>query len=182
MGPLQTIIRLPLYIILWVFSALLFILTCVRLGYTLHLPRGDPLNGGVNFYDPIVVELLVCSLLTLSSIPLVLGWVPPIYLSRSSTSNNLLELSALSFLWLLWLIGCCVSTSIWPSLAFCYQFEPCRVLTAMMAFAWLGWTALVGLIIVAILNSVQKTRSASSRPLVVEWATTFPVSVSRATV
>lgn len=32
------------------FSALLLILTCVRLGYTLHLPRGDTLNGGVDFY------------------------------------------------------------------------------------------------------------------------------------
>ena len=34
----------------WVFSGLLFILTAVRLNYTLHLPRGDPLNGGRDFY------------------------------------------------------------------------------------------------------------------------------------
>ncbi|KAI0701528.1 hypothetical protein C8T65DRAFT_656185 [Cerioporus squamosus] len=167
MGPLQTIIRLPLYIILWVFAALLFILTCVRLNYTLHLPAGDTLNHGVDFYDPIVAELLVCSLLSLGSIPFVLGWIPPVL--GSAASSNLLELTALSVLWLLWLVGCCVSTSIWPNLTFCMQFAPCRILTAMMAFAWLGWTALVGLIVVAILNVVHKARP-SRAPMMVEWA------------
>ncbi|RPD54120.1 hypothetical protein L226DRAFT_540300 [Lentinus tigrinus ALCF2SS1-7] len=167
MGPLQTIIRLPLYIILWVFAALLFILTCVRLNYTLHIPNGDPLNGGRNFYDPVVAELLVCSLLTLGSIPFAMGWIPTMF--SSAASSNLLELAALSILWLLWLVGCCVSTSIWPNLNFCLQFEPCRILTAMMAFAWLGWTALVGLLIVAILNVVHKARPPRS-PMMVEWA------------
>ncbi|KAI0686230.1 hypothetical protein C8Q76DRAFT_762105 [Earliella scabrosa] len=181
MGPLQNIVRLPLYIILWVFSALLFILTCVRLNYTLHLPPGDPLNGGRHFYDPVVAELLVCSILALGSIPLVMHWVPPIYFQTSSSSNNLLELIALAVLWLLWLIGCCISTSIWPDLNFCYQFEPCRILTAMMAFAWLGWTALVGLNIVAILNVVQKARPSRS-PMMVEWAADSNFSRSRATV
>ncbi|RDX48450.1 hypothetical protein OH76DRAFT_1404711 [Lentinus brumalis] len=167
MGPLQSIIRLPLYIILWVFATLLFILTCVRLNYTLHLPSGDTLNKGVDFYDPIVAELLVCSLLSLGLIPFVMGWIPVVL--SSAASSNLLELTTLSVLWLLWLVGCCVSTSIWPNLTFCMQYAPCRILTAMMAFAWLGWTTLVGLIVIAILNVVHKARP-SRAPIMVEWA------------
>ncbi|TBU25888.1 hypothetical protein BD311DRAFT_668722 [Dichomitus squalens] len=153
----------------WVFSALLLILTCVRLNYTLHLPKGDPLNNGRDFYDPIVAELLVVSILTLGTIPLVMEWVSPNI--TSTASRNLLELSGLAVLWLLWLVGCVVSTSIWPNLTFCYQFEPCRILTAMMAFAWLGWIVLVGLIVIAILNAVSKVRPTRA-PMMVEWAST----------
>ncbi|KAI0365470.1 hypothetical protein BV20DRAFT_1028060 [Pilatotrama ljubarskyi] len=167
MGPLTTILRVPLYISLWVFAAVLLILTSVRLNYTLHLPKGDPLNGGADFLDPIVAHLLVCSLLSLGSIPFVMHWVPP--LITSAASANLFELAALSVIWLLWLVGCVVSTSIWPNLVFCYQFEPCRILSAMMAFAWLGWIVLVGLIVLAVVNAVQKARPARS-PLMVEWA------------
>ncbi|KAI0637492.1 hypothetical protein C8Q77DRAFT_369402 [Trametes polyzona] len=167
MGHLTTVLRLPLYITLWVFAALLLILTSVRLNYTLHLPKGDPLNGGTNFFDPIVAHLLVCSLLALGSIPFVMHWVPP--LITSAASANLFELAALSVIWLLWLVGCVVSTSIWPNLQFCYQFAPCRILSAMMAFAWLGWISLVVLIVLAVLTAVQKARPSRS-PLMVEWA------------
>ncbi|KAI0766199.1 hypothetical protein BD413DRAFT_572214 [Trametes elegans] len=167
MGPRTTVLRLPLYICLWVFAALLLIFTSVRLNYTLHLPHDDPLNGGKDFFDPIVAQLLVCSVIALGSIPFVLQWIPP--LITSAASANLFELAALSVIWLLWLVGCVVSSSIWPNLMFCYQFAPCRILTAMMAFAWLGWIALVGLIVLAILNAVHKARPASS-PMMVEWA------------
>lgn len=125
--------------------------------------------------------------------------MPP--LITSAASANLFELAALSVIWLLWLVGCVVSTvrtpisrlsnaclsmpsisfsvppgiaaaqSIWPNLSFCYRFEPCRILSAMMAFAWLGWIVLVVLIVLAVLNAVQKARPARS-PLVVEWAGT----------
>lgn len=114
-------------------------------------------------------------------------WVPP--LITSAASANLFELAALSIIWLLWLVGCVVSTvsdyvspiaspsctqrcplqSIWPNLSFCYQFAPCRILSAMMAFAWLGWIALVILIVLAVLTAVQKARPARS-PMMVEWA------------
>ncbi|KAI8984811.1 hypothetical protein BD414DRAFT_489299 [Trametes punicea] len=167
MATYTTLLRLPLYIILWVFAGVLLILTSVRLNYTLHLPRGDPLNGGVDFFDPIVAHLLVCSLLALATIPFVMRWVPqPI---TSAASANLFELTALSVIWLLWLVGCAVSTSVWPNLAFCYQFAACRVLAAMMAFAWLGWIVLVGLIVLAVLNAVAKARPARA-PIMVEWA------------
>ena len=73
------------------FAAIVLILTSVRLNYTLHLPKGDPLNNGVDFFgtrtlhildismlmfgtlvlDPIVAHLLACSLLALGTIPFV---------------------------------------------------------------------------------------------------------------
>ncbi|KAJ8469384.1 hypothetical protein ONZ51_g9026 [Trametes cubensis] len=108
MGPLTTVLRLPLYISLWVFAAIVLILTSVRLNYTLHLPKGDPLNNGVDFFDPIVAHLLACSLLALGTIPFVMQWVPQ--LITSAASANLFELASLSVIWLLWLVGCVVST------------------------------------------------------------------------
>ena len=38
-------------------------ITAGRIFYTEHLDNGDPLDNGVDYYDPIVVELLVCALL-----------------------------------------------------------------------------------------------------------------------
>lgn len=32
--------------------------------------------------------------------------------------------------------------SIWGNLAFCQHFEACRILTAIVAFSWLGWIIL----------------------------------------
>lgn len=77
----------------WLFSAVLLGLTAARLHYTTHLPRGDPLNQGQPFYgtcrahssdafhidvdthsclsDPIVAELLACSILAMVWAPLV---------------------------------------------------------------------------------------------------------------
>ena len=49
----------------WLFSAVLLGLTATRLHYTLFLPPFDPLNNGQPFYDPIVAELLVTSVLAL---------------------------------------------------------------------------------------------------------------------
>lgn len=34
----------------WLFSLILLSLTAARLNYTLHLPEGDPLNHGSDFY------------------------------------------------------------------------------------------------------------------------------------
>lgn len=73
----------------WFFSVVVFGLTITRLNYTLHLPKGDPLNHGADFYgklllpprkmtvycsympptDPVVAELLVCSLLAFGFAP-----------------------------------------------------------------------------------------------------------------
>ncbi|OBZ65452.1 hypothetical protein A0H81_14576 [Grifola frondosa] len=159
-------IRLPLYISLWVFSVLLLCFSSVRLNYTTHLPKGDTLNAGIDFYDPIVAELLVCSILALGFGPFVFELIP----LKVSIEHSRVELTALSILWLLWLIGSAVSSTIWPNLAFCSQFEACRILSAMMAFAWLGWLAICGLLVLCIIPLVRKPPPPSSGPQTAEWA------------
>lgn len=39
-----------------IFSLILFGLSAARLHYTTHLPRGDPLNGGKDFYGSLFTE------------------------------------------------------------------------------------------------------------------------------
>lgn len=172
-------VRLPLYCILWFFSVVVFGLTITRLNYTLHLPKGDPLNHGADFYDPVVAELLVCSLLAFGFAPFI---VKPDFMSAlrvnlfSEVSPAVTETIALAALWLLWLIGAGIATSIWPNLSFCYNFAACRVLAAMTAFAWLGWLTVCGLLVISLFPFFQKDRPPiSSRTI--EWVGSTSLSV-----
>ncbi|KAL0574011.1 hypothetical protein V5O48_007933 [Marasmius crinis-equi] len=58
-------LRIGLYFALSLFAIVLLGLCAARINYTTNLPAGDPLNGGVHFYDPIVAELLATSILTM---------------------------------------------------------------------------------------------------------------------
>ena len=49
----------------WVFSVLLLGHTAARIHYTENLSPYDPLNGGHHFYDPVIAELLVTSILAM---------------------------------------------------------------------------------------------------------------------
>ncbi|KAJ8085527.1 hypothetical protein PM082_004345 [Marasmius tenuissimus] len=141
-------LRSWLYIVLLLFSFILFALCAARINYTTNLPLGDPLNRGIDFYDPAVVELLVTTLLAM----LWSGFM--LYLYFRDTLNPYIrtyraELIALMILWLLWLGGAAAASSIWGGLEWCQQFEPCRVLSALLAFAWLGWITLTAIIAVS---------------------------------
>ncbi|KZT66973.1 hypothetical protein DAEQUDRAFT_813129 [Daedalea quercina L-15889] len=169
-------LRVPLYGVLWLFSLILLSLTIARLNYTLHLPAGDPLNHGADFYDPVVVELLVDSFLAFAFAPFVFNGLDrflPINLSKA-----VIEVIALAVLWLLWLIGCGIATSIWPNLSFCYNFEACRVLAAMTAFAWLGWLTICALLVLGFIAVFSKRRDSdlATNDDMVQWARRMPVS------
>jgi len=168
-------LRLWLYAILWLFSVILLSLTIARLNYTLHLPKGDPLNHGSDFYDPVVVELLVDSFLAFAFVPFVFNLLNRFLIF--SVSKAVIEAIALGILWLLWLIGCGIATSIWPNLAFCYNFEACRVLAAMTAFAWLGWLTICVLLVLSFISVFSKTRDSdlASSDDMVQWARGVPV-------
>ncbi|PFH49296.1 hypothetical protein AMATHDRAFT_147990, partial [Amanita thiersii Skay4041] len=133
-----------------VFSFILFCLCCVRLHYTTTLDSRDPLNGGVSFYDPIIVELLVTTILTilwsLYIIYCIYKRVETKYVSKYYE-----ELIGLALLWLFWIIGAADASAIWGTLSFCQKYEPCRVLSALMAFAWLGWLTLTGIVVLVML-------------------------------
>ncbi|KAI0734870.1 hypothetical protein C8Q72DRAFT_330072 [Fomitopsis betulina] len=167
-------LRLPLYGVLWFISVILFGLTIARLSYTTHIPRGDPLNNGANFYDPVVVELLVDTLLAFAFAPFVFNRLDRLLIF--SISKAVLEVIALGILWLLWLIGCGIATSTWPDLTFCYSFDACRVLAAMTAFAWLGWLTICALLVLGFIAVFGKKRESdlSSSDDMVQWARRVP--------
>jgi len=142
--------RLFLYICLWVFSAVILGLTAARLHYTTHIPPFDPLNAGRNFYDPIVAELLATSIITL----LWVSWVIHVLVRRFElglVSSFAHELLGLFVLFVLWLVGAAIATSYWGNLSWCWIYEPCRLLTAMVAFAWIGWITLFAVFVLSIL-------------------------------
>ncbi|KAJ7459778.1 hypothetical protein FB451DRAFT_1271510 [Mycena latifolia] len=131
-------LRIASYAILVLFSFIDFCLTIARLSYTNHLPRGDTLNHGKDFYDPDIVELLVTTMISIAWALFVIRAI------HKRVEDNLVstfrgELVGLFVIWMFWLVGTAIATSQWGSLGFCQEFEPCRVLSAIVAFSWLCW-------------------------------------------
>ncbi|KAJ6512199.1 hypothetical protein C8R47DRAFT_687018 [Mycena vitilis] len=131
-------LRIASYAILALFSFIVFCLTIARLSYTNNLPRGDPLNGGKNFYDPDIVELLVTAMMTIAWALFVIRTI------HKRVDDNLVstfrgELIGLFVIWMFWIVGTGIATTQWGSLGFCARFEACRVLSAVVAFSWLSW-------------------------------------------
>ncbi|THU90554.1 hypothetical protein K435DRAFT_728250 [Dendrothele bispora CBS 962.96] len=139
------LVRIGLYITLLVFSFILFCLCCARIHYTTTLSRRDPLNNGVPFYDPSVAELIFTTLVTMMWI----GFMMFLFFKRMELKFPRLfrdELIIMIILWVFWLGGTSAATAVWPDLSFCQQFETCRVLSALLGFAWLGFITLTFLI------------------------------------
>ncbi|KAI0092218.1 hypothetical protein BDY19DRAFT_587586 [Irpex rosettiformis] len=146
-------IRIFLYVVLFLFSAVLLGLTAARLHYTLHVPEGDPVNGGNDFYDPIVVELLVSSVLTLLWVP----WVIHVIAKTSDygwVSTFAGETVSLFIFFVMWLVGSAVSTHSWGDLSWCHIYRPCRILTAMVAFSWMGFILIFILLITNLMFAI----------------------------
>jgi len=142
---LLSVVRIVLYCFLWVFSVVLLGLTAARIHYTENLSPDDPLNGGVHFHDPIIAELLATSIL-------VILWstfaVHAIYMrcDRLVIHTFAVEAIALSMLFVMWLVGTAIATSMWGNLGWCHQYSPCRLLSALVGIAWTGWVFLLFLL------------------------------------
>ncbi|TFK37283.1 hypothetical protein BDQ12DRAFT_653179 [Crucibulum laeve] len=134
-------LRIALYGTLALFSLVLFGLSAARLRYTTHLPPGDPLNGGTPFYDPIVAEILFTTLMTMAWSIFIIHAIHK-RAEHRFVSRFRDEIIGLAILWLFWIIGAGIATSIWGDLSFCQEFRACRILTALVAFCWLGWIIL----------------------------------------
>jgi len=144
--------RIALYSALGVFSCVLFGLSAARLYYTTHLPSGDPLNDGNNFYDPIIVELLFTTILT---VPWSIFIIHSIHkrAEHRLVSTFRGELIGLSFLWIFWLVGASIASSMWGNLSYCFQYGACRLLAALVSFSWLGWLTITIILVVNLLFS-----------------------------
>jgi len=146
--------RVLLYIFLILSSLVLFGLTADRLRYTTHLPPGDPLNRGVSFYDPIVAELCASALFTF-----FLAIFYTIVNARKSEKKRFsriwFESILLAIVWIMLLVGAAISSKFWGNLNFCHQFRPCRILTAMVAFAWITWITVLFLLFSNIIYAIR---------------------------
>ncbi|KAH9943628.1 hypothetical protein B0H21DRAFT_695466, partial [Amylocystis lapponica] len=140
----------------WVFSAVLLGLTAARLHYTTQLSVHDPLNAGHHFYDPIVAELLVSSLLTLLWTTFVTHTIFRSFEYGRFTSFAS-ELLGLFVLFVFWLVGAAIATTYWGNLNWCWAYAPCRLLTALVAFAWMGWIVLLALLVISALFAVANS-------------------------
>ncbi|KAF5393258.1 hypothetical protein D9757_000768 [Collybiopsis confluens] len=129
-------LRIALYSALAIFSLVLLGLSAARLHYTTHLPPGDPLNG-----DPIVAELLLTSILAIFWSWFIVHCIHKRHENRIITTFRG-ELIGLFVLWVMVLVGAAIATTFWGNLSFCQSFEACRLLTALVAFAWMSFIIL----------------------------------------
>ncbi|KAF8520003.1 hypothetical protein BU17DRAFT_65648 [Hysterangium stoloniferum] len=152
MNPPVYKVRFYLYWFFFLWSILLFALSASRISYTENIPPGDPLNDGIDFFDPSVVALLVSSVLALIFAPSM------IFILNTQWTHRYLsvvwvEVIAAFVLWIVWLGSTASATNVWPDLSFCIQWRACTNLQAMIAFAWLGWLSLSVLILVTAVSA-----------------------------
>ncbi|PVF99948.1 hypothetical protein CPB86DRAFT_682614, partial [Serendipita vermifera] len=137
------------YVLLMFWSLMLLIFAVARLVYTLR-PRGDRfLNNGRPFYEPTIVELLICAVLGMI-FGAMMVFTLRTHRGMGPLSKNGFETAVLAILWFLWVGGAGSATTTWPDLNFCIQFSTCRVLQAMMAWAWLGWITITLILLTSI--------------------------------
>ncbi|KZT67842.1 hypothetical protein DAEQUDRAFT_672484 [Daedalea quercina L-15889] len=148
-------IRTLFYVLLFMFSAVVIGLTAARLEYTTHLPPWDPLNHGNSFYDPIVAELLASACLSLLWSLFALHILFPGRMFEYGIFSSFLgEMIGLFILFVLWLVGAAISSTFWAELGWCHEYRACRILTALVAFAWIGWATILFLLFITILFAV----------------------------
>ncbi|KAK7020959.1 hypothetical protein R3P38DRAFT_2967101 [Favolaschia claudopus] len=136
--------RTVLYSFFTVSSFILFGLSGKRLYHTMQ----PSLHNGKTFYEPIVAELLLSSLL---------GMIWACYALRViHRRDGLGNVYAAVFvvltplmLFVLHLIGAAIATSVW---AFCIDFHGCRALAALVTSAWISWTTLTSTLVFEAFN------------------------------
>jgi len=157
------ILRIGLYGGLMLFSFILFCLSAARLNYTTHVLPGD---SGRGFYDPIVVEILIATLLTIPWSIFIVWSIHKRY-ENPYLSTFRGEIIGLSVLWIFWTAGAAGASHPWGSLSWCQQFDACRLLSALVAFSWLGWLTLSAILALSLLFSLAN--KALMEPLHGRW-------------
>lgn len=161
-----------LYIALILFSGTLIGLTAERLNYTLHLQPDDPLNHGQPFFDNVVAELFATSVFTFFWSFHMLHVISREVERGGIFVKVIFELFFLGCLWVLYIAGAGVATNFWGDLSFCWQFEACRLLTALVAFVWITWITISVIWISSIVFAATRGRDALLRHSHGRWA--FP--------
>jgi len=149
------ILRIGSYAALAFFSFLVFCLSAARLNYT----------NGFGFYETVVPELLVSALFT---IPFSLFIIFAIHKRFEHPYFGIFaaEIAGLVILWFFWIIGAGVATTVLGPGTTC-TLSACSVVSALLAFSWLSWITLTGILAFVILFCFAN--SAFKEPLHGRW-------------
>jgi len=155
----HTLARLTIYSIIWVFSVILLGLTA----YRVHVTESRRFRAG---YEPIIVELLVTSILTMLWTPFALFMLFHDRFEDTFRSPRIHhEYVGLSILWLMWLVGAVTTTNqIIPGHNWCGPGKQCDILTAILAFAWINWSLMTILGILSLMNNAATGAFGFGRP------------------
>ncbi|KAF9018370.1 hypothetical protein BDZ89DRAFT_1140044 [Hymenopellis radicata] len=158
--------RLPIYAVYCLF----WIISCVELGLTAYRVHLTEHQGSI---EPIMVELIVSSSLAIFWIPiasLMLMGDPEATHTRSKRIVPI-EVAGACVLWVMWLVGAVYTTNkILPGKNYCVAGgKECHILTAILAFSWMGWS-LLSIVIVMGLMHLAATRTPKEKPIIHEKA------------
>lgn len=136
--------RIFLFIFLWLLTCVLLGLSADRIWYTRHLPRGDPLNNGQSFYDPIIAALLFTTSVAILWIPFILL---AIFRRKEGRRRYMFTHSVVGLLIfaLFFTVEAAIAAHYWGDLRFCHRYWQCRILTALVGIAWA--TAIINIIL-----------------------------------
>ncbi|KJA26596.1 hypothetical protein HYPSUDRAFT_198867 [Hypholoma sublateritium FD-334 SS-4] len=135
-------------------STTLLGLTAYRINYTKHLSNGDILTNNSNFYDPIIVELLVTSILALLFSLFLIAAV----FSRFGTGAKgfFAEHAMMWIIWIMFLVGAAITAHTWRNTWWCRGgYKECRIIAAIKAFSWICWILATFALIASAVNFFQ---------------------------
>ncbi|KAL5525441.1 hypothetical protein ACEPAF_9311 [Sanghuangporus sanghuang] len=132
--------RRLLYALLWMIAVVELGLTAFRIHHTRSL---------FGFYDRVIAELLVVSILTILWAPLTLLLHRSALGSAGATGTQRRgfgflhgETSGNLILWIMWLVGAAIATNHWPTRALAGPGKQGRILTTIIALAWVEFALL----------------------------------------
>ncbi|KAF8906660.1 hypothetical protein CPB85DRAFT_1312995 [Mucidula mucida] len=161
--------RLATYILLWIVSVILLALTAYRIHFT------QTITGRSHFYESIVVELLVSSILCILWVPIIAFLIasePDQHRdgTKKGRLSRILRIEAivLFILWVMWLVGAAYTTVRWILLIDIAFFggRQCNTLTSLMAFAWIGFSLLTILFVLTLMHLLSASQVDTSNSAV----------------
>ncbi|KAJ2916359.1 hypothetical protein MD484_g4070, partial [Candolleomyces efflorescens] len=134
--------------LLWCCAVVLLGLTAYRIHYTKRSNTGDVLTSRTHYYDPIIVELLVTSILTFIGSLAIIAMIA----SRMGGPKSFMgELLFLFIVWVMFLVGAAITTHKWLHLKWCRGSQKvCRILETIKAFSWICFGLISFLMLFAI--------------------------------
>ncbi|KAJ2929608.1 hypothetical protein H1R20_g7494, partial [Candolleomyces eurysporus] len=134
--------------LLWCCAVVLMALTAYRIHYTKGRDSGDILTLRTHYYDSVIIELLVTSILTFLGSTIVIVLIA----GRMSGSKSFMgEMLYLFIVWVMFLVGGSITTHKWLHLRWCRgSYKVCRILETIKAFSWICFGLLSFLMLFAV--------------------------------